>query len=167
MISALKPYRPALVLSPEGFEQSFTANVVHVDADLVAFGDVLRDDPRGLPHGTPIHSLLVHIGEDGPEMIEFNDQDNTVAVDALASVRIAGDHVRFVFRREAGPFAGRVSLATEIEVFENVRPDEEAETAFARFRSFDEVQLGAIIVRFEVDRARLEALREKLRELFL
>jgi hypothetical protein len=153
---AMTPYRPTLTYLPGGVaEQSFHANVVHVDDELVAFGDLLPDDERGLPHGTPVHSLLVHLGEDGPEAIEFNDQGNTVDVDAVQEFDLARGYARLSFRGGAGPFAGRVSLAPEIEVFEDAWLDPVAADGGA-------VQLGAICVHFEVSDARFEMLRTKL-----
>jgi hypothetical protein len=94
-------------------------------------------------------------------MIEFNDQGNAVPVEALQRVLLAGDHVRFIFHRGAGPFAGRVSLAEDIEVFGDVLPDPSADGPFSCSR-FDEVQLTAICIRFDVDDARLDALRQEL-----
>jgi hypothetical protein len=152
-----------LVAEPDGgIEQSFTANVVHVEDALVAFGDVIPDAARGVPYGTPVHSLFVHVGDDGPKMIEFNDQGNTVYIDALRHAELARDHVRFVFHHGAGPFAGRVSLAEDIDVFEDVLPDPDADDAFSKYHRFADVQLSAISVRFDGDDAHLDSLRKKL-----
>jgi hypothetical protein len=148
----MKPYRPDLTDLPGGgVEQSFDANVVHVDDGLVAFGDLIPDLARGLPYGTPVHSLLIHLDENGPEMVEFNDQGNTVEIDALERVDLSRNQVRFVLREGAGLFPGRVSLAAEIEEFEDVWLEPGAA-----------VELGAILVRFDIDDARFEALRGKL-----
>ncbi len=164
--AGMKPYRPTLATGLDGgVEQSFMANVVHVEDALIAFGDLIPDAARGLPYGTPVHSLLVHLGDDGPEMIEFNDQGNTVSVETVKHAELALDHVRFVFRPDAGPFAGRVRLAAEIEVFEDALPDPSANDAFSRYQRFDDVQLTAICVRFDGDDARSSALREKLASL--
>jgi hypothetical protein len=77
-VSALT-YRPALTVRLDGgIEQTFDANVVHVDDEVAAFGELVPDPDRGLPYGTVVHSLLVHLGEQGAEQIEFNDQGNSV-----------------------------------------------------------------------------------------
>lgn len=145
----MKAYRPELTDLPDGgVEQSFHANVVHVEDDLVAFGDLIPDTARGLPYGTPVHSLLVHMGENGPEMIELNDQGNSVKVDAVEGMDLSRDQARFFFRENSGPCAGRVSLAKEIEVFTDM--------------PFELVRLGALRVRFHVDDARFDSLRTKL-----
>jgi hypothetical protein len=149
----MKPYRPELGDLPGGgVEQSFRANVVHVEDELVAFGDLIPDSARGLPYGTPVHSLLVHIGEDGLEMIELNDQGNSVMTDAVKKVELSRDEVRFYFRAGAGPLAGRVALAREIEVFEDV--------------PFKSVSLAAVRVRFDVDDVRFDSLRSHLAPLW-
>jgi hypothetical protein len=157
----MKPYRPAFVVAPDGgVEQSFTANVIDIDETAVAFGDLIPDAARGLPYGTPVHSLLVHLGEDGrPELLEFNDQGNTVAVAAVERVELESNHVRFVFRADAGPYAGRVSLAPELEVFEDELPDP---STFPQYTRFDQVQLDALCVWFAGDEVQLASLREKL-----
>jgi hypothetical protein len=163
----MKPYRPTLATGPEGgVEQSFAANVVHVEDDLVALGDLIPDDPRGLPYGTPVHSLLVHLGDGGrPEMIEFNDQGNSVSVGTVERTELSRERLRLVFRRGAGPFAGRVPLAEEIEVFEDVLPDPNTNDAFSKYDHFDQVQLTAVRVRFVIDGARFNELRKKLETL--
>lgn len=144
----MRQYRPNLIDGPDGAEQSFTANVVAVEEELVAFGDLLPDEERSLPHGTPVHSLLIHLGEDGPELFEFNDQGNTVECEALARTELGRDRIRFVFHEAAGPWAGRVSLGEAIEVFE----DEE----------YEDAQLGALTIVFDVDAPTHAALRTKL-----
>jgi hypothetical protein len=155
----MKPYRPALTNLPGGgLEQSFDANVVHVEDDLVAFGELFPDSARGLPYGTPVHSLLVHVGEHGPEMVEFNDQGNSVAIDAVERVDLVRDQARFFFRDGNGLVAGRVSLAKEIEVFEDVEP----ERSGVGVPSGGALELAALRVRFDVDDGRFEALRGKL-----
>lgn len=141
-------YRPQLSGGEGAFEQSFDANVVHVDDDLVAFGELVPDPERPLPHGTPVHSLLFHLAEDGVELVELNDQGNTVPASAVAGVELASGHLRVAFRAGKGPFAGRVSLSPEIEIYEDA--DDDA------------VQLSAVRVRFTSDDARFARLRGKL-----
>jgi hypothetical protein len=159
ILSAMKPYRPTLADLPNGgVEQSFDANVVHVDDELVAFGELLPDPTRGLPYGTPIHSLLVHLGDDGPEMVEFNDQENTIEVDAVERVELAPKHVRLHFRRGAGVVAGRVTLAPEIEVFEDVPMKRRRDGGL----QLGVVELGALLVRFDIDAQHFEAVQSKL-----
>lgn len=144
-------YLPSLsVLGPGALEQAFDANVVHVDDDLVALGEIVPDPERPLPHGTPVHSLLIHLGEDGPELVELNDQHNTVGVAALCRTELARDQLRLAFLPGQGPVPGRVSLAPEIEVF-----DDDAERD-------DAPPLAAVRVRFTCDDAIFEQLREKL-----
>jgi hypothetical protein len=158
----MTPYRPSLAERADGgYEQSFTANVVHADDALVAFGDLVPDAVRGLPYGTPVHSLLVHLSAGRPEMIELNDQGNTVGAESVTRADLARDHVRIVFDRDAGPVAGRVSLSEEIELFEDVIPDPDDET-FSEYDRFEDVPLTSLCVRFDLDDARFEALREKL-----
>ena len=132
--------------------------MVHVDDDLVAFGELVPDGARGLPHGTPVHSLLVHLGDAGPEQLELNDQANTIAIDALTHVELSRDEIRFELRTGAGPFAGRVSLASDLELFEDAVPDGD----LASYERYEDVQLSSLRVRFTLDDARFEALREKL-----
>jgi hypothetical protein len=91
------------------------------------------------------------MGEDGPEMIELNDQGNTVMVDAVEGMELSRDQLRFFFRAGAGPFAGRVTLASELEVCDDV--------------PFDSIPLAAVRVRFEVDDVRFDSLRTKLARL--
>lgn len=147
-----RPYAPRLAASAEGgFEQTFTANVVHVDEDLVAFGDVLADPARGLPFGTPVHSLLVHYAGGRPGEVERNDQHNAVGIDAVERIELSPDRLRIVFRADRGPFAGRVSLSEEIEVFDDVEPGR-----------FADVRLTALSVEFSADSQLLARLREKL-----
>ncbi|NUO52935.1 MAG: hypothetical protein HOV80_29160 [Polyangiaceae bacterium] len=144
----MKPYRPALSAMPDGgIEQSFQANVVATEEEgLLAFGEVLLDDPRGLPFGTVVHSLLIHCDEDGPEAIEFNDQGNAVEMDSVERIDVARDHVRFVFRKGEGLGSGRVVLDERIEVFEEMLPE-------------DDVELASLCVRFELDEARFTVVR--------
>jgi len=156
----MKSYEPALVVGPEGVEQSFTANVVSTEDDLVAFGDLLPDEQRGLPFGTPVHSLLIHLGDEGPELFELNDQGNTVKRRALLRAELGSDRLRFVFRARAGPFAGRVSLSREIEVFRDKRPSRTG--PFAKYRRFDDVRLSVLEIRFAIEPTQLGALRDKL-----
>jgi len=145
----VKPYRPSLTRGATGeAEQSFTANVVHIEDALIAFGEIVEAPPRGLPFGTPVHSLLVHFEGDRLALIEFNDQGNTVEADAVSRIELARDHLRIHFHEGAGPFAGRVSLAPEIEIFR----DEEG----------NEGQLGTLCVHFNVDDSRFEVLRRRL-----
>lgn len=132
----MRRYRPILTSVGGAHEQSFTANVVHVDHTLVAFGDVVPDPARGLPYGTPVHSLLVHVSRGRPSRFELNDQGNTVRMDAVERIELARDQVRIVFRPGAGPASGRVSLSKEIELFED---------------DFESVTLGGLLVRFTTD----------------
>lgn len=146
----MKRYRPTLTALPDGgVEQAYDANVVHLEDALIAFGEILPDDPRGLPFGTPVHSLLVHCADGGAaDMLELNEEGNTVDADEVARTELTADHVRFVFRDGAGPYPGRVGLSPEIEVFE----DEE----------FDDVPLSSLLIRFTIDDAKLAELRRRL-----
>lgn len=140
----MKRYRPTLHIGPKGdVARPFTANVVHAETSLVAFGEIIADPERGLPHGTPVHSLLLHFADGGLEMVEFNDEANAVSVTELERIALARDHARFEFRRDEGPMAGRVSLEEEIEVFDD--------------EDWDDAQLCAIEVHFALDDARFEA----------
>lgn len=143
-------YRPELSGGPGAIEQAFDANVVHVDEGLVAFGELVPDPERPLPHGTPVHSLLVHLDEEGPALVELNDQHNTVPIAAVDGAELARDHLWLRFRPGQGPVAGRVSLAPEIEVFED---DAERD---------DEALLAAVRVRFTCDDATFARLGERL-----
>jgi len=128
-MTTLQAYRPQLVLDEGVLEQSFRANLVVVEKEepgwLIAFGDLLGDDALGNMR-PPIHSLLVHLGQDSPNSlaIEFNDQGNT---------RDAGDLERFELNREnlwvrvragAELWSGRVSYERSIDLF---LPDEDPE----------------------------------------
>jgi hypothetical protein len=155
--SPLLPYSPELVNSADGVEQRFTANVVHIEAGdegtLIAFGDLLRDPGVPLRQGTPRHSLLLqlppaHGDGDGGLSIELNDQGNTREADTLSHCELGRTHFRAAFRPGTGPFAGRVSLSPEIELF----TDEPAEDA----------QLDSVCVEFEATDRQYALLRREL-----
>jgi hypothetical protein len=161
----MKPYRPALTSLPDGgFEQTFTANVVDVDDGLIAFGELVPNDPRGLPYGTVVHSLLIHLEDEEPSMIELNDQGNTVDADRVAHAELERGRLRLVFYQGDGPFAGRVSLDKSIDIFEDVAPDHAVDVAFKDYVSFDDVQLRAISVKLDIDDALFATVRKKLED---
>jgi len=153
-------YRPDLIQRGDGLEQRFTANVVAVDDDadvtLVAFGDLVPEPGRHAKHGTPVHSLILQLPPDdafdedlGGPTIEFNQQGNECNLGALRRVELGRTHFRLVFDPGCGPYAGRVPLAPEIELFED-SPD------------LDEVGLEGVCVLFSVDDTTHATLRQQL-----
>jgi hypothetical protein len=134
-------YQPTITTLSDGtVEQSFSANVVHVSDEVIALGDIIPDKKKGLPYGTPVHSLLLHLSERGAvELIELNDQDNTVPRKAVRELTVARGTLRIVFQKGKGPLAGGVAA-----------PD----TGPA---------LGALKVAFEADAATTKKLQAKLK----
>ena len=112
----------------------------------------MPDRRRGLPYGTPIHSLLIHLDEEGaPEAFELNDQGNTVPRKAVTAIEVTRDAVRLTFAQGKGPRPGRVSLDPEIEIF---APPKKTSASKAR--------LGALRVTFEASPAVTKKLRDVL-----
>jgi hypothetical protein len=109
-----------------------------------------------------VHSLVVHLGEQGAEQIEFNDQGNSVPVPAVECVELSRNELRILFRDAQGVFAGRVRLPAGEEVFEDASPQHEASSPFSNYASFGGINLAALRVRFDVDDAQLQRLRAKL-----
>lgn len=118
---AMKSYRPNLRQVGNGLEQSFDANVVHVEDTgegwLIAFGELAPREGHPIEMGTPIHSLLLRLSEE-PEAdtVEFNDQHNQrVITTELERIELSPTSFRVTFVEGAGPVSGRVSLSAEIE----------------------------------------------------
>ncbi len=114
-------YRSSLEAVDGGFEQSYTANVIHIDDELLAFGELVPDPQRGLPYGTPVHSLMVHLERKRPVTFELNDQANAVGASDVATIEVARTWMRIRFQSGRGPLPGRVSLAPEIELFRDAK----------------------------------------------
>ena len=152
------PYRPHLVKrSTGGYEQQFAANIVHVEDTLVAFGDLIPEEGLPLEQGIPRHSLLLHLSDSEDDfMVEFNDQGNTCYGDSLSEIELGASELRLVF--SSGPLAGRVSLSSELEIFEDELPDREFGVG-----SFGDVQLESLLVSFSIDASRHSELERLLR----
>lgn len=149
----MRVYRPNLLALPDGGRaQVFAANVVHIDDELVALGELIPDPRRGLPHGTPIHSLLIHLEDRAPSAFELNDQGNTVSASDVVRVDVEPGLVRIRFREGHGPSPGRVSLDPSIEMLHDESLTDE-----------DGRPLRELHVAFEDDARTLEQLRERLR----
>ncbi len=152
-----RTYRADLQPTDSGMEQSFTANVVHVEETgegwLVALGD-LSPPPEGQPinAGTPIHSLLLQLSDE-PEYdtVELNDQGNQRGIgQCVKRIELTATSLRVIFLEGQGPYAGRVSLSEELEFLE----DEVA----------DDVQLASVRVTFTPIAADPAMLEKALRE---
>jgi hypothetical protein len=127
-------YRAKLVAVEGGFEQSFGANVVHVEDELVALGELVPDPKRGLPHGTPVHSLLVHLERGRPTEYELNDQSNAVEAEAVIAVEVGPKALVVRFVNGRGPRPGRVLLSRAIELFRDAKTTAEEQAPLASLR---------------------------------
>jgi hypothetical protein len=114
-------YKPRIVKTPEGNEQQFGANVVHVGPGLIALGELKPEAGKALKYGTPIHSVLLHCSK-GDLSVELNDQGNTSELWTIAHVGLSPTNLCVVFCAGFGPKSGRVSLAPEIEIFKGKDP---------------------------------------------
>lgn len=112
-MAAVRVYEPTIV---DG-EQRFTANILSVNKQLLAFGELLPAPGKALKFGTPIHSLLIHLDGD-QTLFELNDQGNTRGTNDIFRIELTPKTLRLVFMPGRGPSSGRVSLARKIEVFE-------------------------------------------------
>jgi hypothetical protein len=157
-----RPYKPRLVEIEDGrFEQEFTANVVHVDDVLVAFGELIPDPDRPLPAGTPVHSLMLHLPSDEvPFMAEFNDQGNTRYGEDVEAIELGRTDLRVRF--SAGPYAGRVSYSEASDPFEDERPDGDDRFEFDWYERYDDIDLASLRIRFDLDETRHAELKRQL-----
>jgi hypothetical protein len=109
----VRVYEPTIV---DG-EQRFTANIISIQRQLLAFGELLPRPGRALKFGTPIHSLMIHL--DGKDtLFELNVQANTRDTKDVERVELTSMRLRVVYAMGRGPYSGRVSLAPEIEIFD-------------------------------------------------
>ena len=100
-------------------EQRFVANIISVQKQLIAFGDLRPTRGKALKFGTPIHTLLIHLDdEDDETLFELNDQGNTRDTSDVERLELTPTTLRIVFAPGRGPYSGRVSLSPEIEVFD-------------------------------------------------
>jgi hypothetical protein len=109
----MRIYEPTIV---DG-EQRFTANIVDVQDQLIALGELLPEPGKALAFGTPIHTLLIHL-DDEHTCFELNDQGNTREMDDVERLEVTPTTLRIVFAAGRGPYSGRVSLSPEIEIFD-------------------------------------------------
>ncbi len=109
----MRVYEPTIVDD----EQRFTANIISVNKQLLAFGDLLPAPGKALKFGTPIHSLLIRLDGDHT-LFELNDQGNTRGASDVDHLELAPTTLRLVFAPGRGPYSGRVSLSREIEIFD-------------------------------------------------
>ncbi|HEX5063698.1 MAG TPA: hypothetical protein VFV99_30175 [Kofleriaceae bacterium] len=109
----MRVYKPMIV---DG-EQRFVANVIAIAKGLIAFGELLPERGMAPKFGTPIHSLLIHLGDD-QVLFELNDQGNTRYASNVERVELTPTTLRIVFVAGQGPYSGRVSLSPRIEVFD-------------------------------------------------
>jgi hypothetical protein len=134
----------------ETYEQRFTATSVHIedttDYTLLAFGESIADELA-----VPVHALIITLPpanpverNEGSERVnvEFNEQGNDTAV---KRIQLAPGEMRITF---SGLHAGRISLAPELEIFEDVLPDPDDER-FAEVERYDDVSLSSIVVEFD------------------
>ena len=131
-------YAPNVELTPRGVQQSFVASVLAVTHGALDHDDLdpspAAADPwptsleialGELHEGTPVHSLSIQADdESGPALfVIFNDQGNQRDGDAIESVSVTDHALTVSFTRRRGPWSGRVSLASDIEIFEGADPD--------------------------------------------
>lgn len=83
------------------------------------------------------------------ELVEFNEQSNTVGIGAIQRAELTRDRCRLAFRGGEGPVSGRVSLAADIEMFE----DDPGTCG---------LHVDSLAVQFAVDDRRFAGLREAL-----
>jgi hypothetical protein len=106
-------YKPTIV---DG-EQRFAANIISVQKQLIAFGELLPERGKALKFGTPIHTLLIHL-DAADTLFELNDQGNTRGTSDVARVELTPASLRIMFVADRGPWSGRVSLSPQIEIFD-------------------------------------------------
>ena len=109
----MRVYEPTIIND----EQRFTANIISVSKQLIAFGELLPAPGKALKFGTPIHSLLIHLDGD-QTLFELNQQSNRRDTRDVARLEVTATTLRLVFAPGRGPYSGRVSLSRDIEIFE-------------------------------------------------
>jgi hypothetical protein len=109
----VRTYEPTIVYG----EQRFAANIISVQKQLLAFGELQPVRGKALKFGTPIHTLLIHVAG-GQTLFELNGQGNTRDARDVEYLEITPTTFRIVFAEGRGPFSGRVSLSPKIEIFD-------------------------------------------------
>lgn len=147
-------YKPRIADRDLGPEQRFDANILAIEemegGTLVAFGDLVPKEGAPLNRGTPVHSLIFQLF-DGDLTVELNDQGNQRSGGEVERLELSPSSFRVVFRLGEGPYSGRVSLSSALELFDGAGDEEP-------------VQLRSVMVGLAGVAAQAKRLRRALRK---